>query len=176
MNKIVFVKPVVVAWGFLFLCAAPKLTFGQSSPLGSVPPPPMRSASAPPRNSTPPPDLLEGLTLTDDQQAKIDQIREDTKSRLAAVTAGANDKKLSPEAADAMFQGLQRIENDKILEVLTLEQQQEVRRRLSAWRAAAGQRPRQFRQPRALERVPQPRQDGPTPVETQNPTATPNQK
>jgi hypothetical protein len=117
--------------------------------------------------------LLEGLTLTDDQQAKIDQIREDTKSRLAAV---ANDKKLSPEAANAMFQGLQRIENDKILEVLTLEQQQEVRRRLSAWRAAAGQHPHQFKQPRALERVPQPRQDGPTPVETQNPTATSNQK
>jgi hypothetical protein len=173
MNKIAFVKPVVVAGGFLFLCAAPKLTFGQSSPLGAAPPPPMRSASAPRPNSTPPPDLLEGLTLTDDQQAKIDQIREDTKSRLAAV---ANDKKLSPEAANAMFQGLQRIENDKILEVLTLEQKQEVRRRLSAWRAATGQRPHQFKQPRALESAPQPKQDGPTPVETQNPTATSNQK
>jgi Spy/CpxP family protein refolding chaperone len=172
MNKFGFVKRFVLAGGFLFLCTAPKLTFGQASPLGAAPIS-IRSAAAPPRNSTPPPDLLEGLTLTDDQQAKIDQIREDTKSRLAAV---ANDKKLSPEAANAMFQGLQRIENSKILEVLTPEQQQEVRRRLSAWRAAAGQRPHQFRQPRALERAPQPKQDGPTPVETQNPTATPNQK
>ncbi len=173
MNKIAFVKRLVVVGGFLYLFVAPAPTLGQSSQPGATPPPPIRSAAAPSRNITARPDLLEGLTLTDDQQAKIDQIREDTKSRLAAV---ANDKKLSPEAANAMFQGLQRIENSKILEVLTPEQQQEVRRRLSAWRAAAGQRPHQFRQPRALERAPQPKQDGPTPVETQNPTATPNQK
>ena len=173
MNKIVFVKPVVVAGGFLFLCAAPKLTFGQSSPLDAVPPPPMRSASAPPHSSTPPPDLLAGLTLTDDQQVKIDQIREDTRSRLAAV---ANDKRLSPEAADAMFRGFQRIENGKILEVLTPDQQREVRRRMSAWRAASGQHPHQFKQLSSLEKAPQPKQDGPTPVQTQNPTATSNQK
>jgi hypothetical protein len=154
MNKSAFVRPVVVAGGFLLLCAAPKLAFGQASQPGGAPPPPIRSASAPPRNSAAPPDLLEGLTLTDDQQAKIDQIRDDTRSRIAAVTAGANDKKLSPEAANAMLQGLQRIENGKILEVLTLEQQQEVRRRLAAWRAATGQRPRQFKQPRALEKAP----------------------
>ena len=176
MNKSAFVRPVVVAGGFLLLCAAPKLAFAQSSQPGAAPPPPIRSAAAPPRNSTAPPDLLEGLTLTDDQQAKIYQIRDDTRSRIAAVTGVANDKKLSPEAANAMLQGLQRIENSKILEVLTQEQQQEVRRRLSAWRALAGLRPHQFRQPRALEKAPQPKQDGPPPVETQNPTAIPNQK
>ena len=176
MNKSAFVRPVVVAGGFLLLCAAPKLAFAQSSQPGAAPPPPIRSAAAPPRNATAPPDLLEGLTLTDDQQAKIYQIRDDTRSRIAAVTAVANDKKLSPEAANAMLQGLQRIENSKILEVLTQEQQQEVRRRLSAWRASVGQRPHQFKQPRALESAPQPKQDGPTPVETQNPAATSNQK
>jgi hypothetical protein len=120
--------------------------------------------------------LLAGLTLTDDQQAKIDQIRSDTGSRIGAVTAGANDKKLTPEAANAMLQGLQRIENGKILEVLTPEQQQEVRRRLSAWRASVGLRPHQFKQPRALEKAPQPKQEGAAPVESQNPTATSNQK
>jgi len=175
MNRIAFVKPVVVAGAFLIVCAAPKPAFAQSSQAGP-PPPLIRSAAAPPRNSTAPPDLLEGLTLTDDQQAKIYQIRDDTRSRIAAVTAAANDKKLSPEAANAMLQGLQRIENGKILEVLTLEQQQEVRRRLSAWRASVGQRPHQFKQPRALEKAPQPKQEGAAPVETQNPTATPNQK
>ena len=176
MNKSAFVRPVVVAGGFLLLCAAPKLAFAQSSQPSAAPPPPIRSAAAPPRNATAPPDLLEGLTLTDDQQAKIYQIRDDTRSRIAAVTAVANDKKLSPEAANAMLQGLQRIENSKILEVLTQEQQQEVRRRLSAWRTSVGQRPHQFKQPRALQSAPQPKQDGPTPVETQNPTATSNQK
>ena len=158
------------------LCAAPKLAFAQSSQPGAAPPPLLRSAAPPPRNSTAPPDLLEGLTLTDDQQAKIEKIRDDTRSRIAAVTAAANDKKLSPEAADAMLRGLQRIENGKILEVLTQEQQQEVRRRLSAWRASVGLRPHQFKQLRALEKAPQPKQDGPPSVETQNPTATPNQK
>jgi Spy/CpxP family protein refolding chaperone len=152
MNEIAFVKRVVVAGGFLFLCAAPKLTFGQSSPPSAAPHPLVRSAA---RNSSAPPALLEGLTLTDDQLAKIDQIRQDTKSRLTAV---ANDKKLSPEAANAMFQGLQRIENSKIFEVLTPEQQVEVRRRVSAWRAATGQQPRQFKQPRALEKAPEPTQ------------------
>ena len=176
MNKSAVVRPVVVAGGFVLLCAAPKLAFAQSSQPGAAPPPLLRSAAAPPRNSTAPPDLLEGLTLTDDQQAKIYQIRDDTRSRIGAVTAGANDKKLSPEAANAMLQGLQRIENGKILEVLTQEQQQEVRRRLSAWRASVGQRPHQFKQLRALEKAPQAKQDGPTPVETQNPNATSTQK
>ena len=90
---------------------------------------------APRGKSAGPPDLLEGLTLADDQKAKIGQIREETKSQLAAV---ANDKKLSPEAADAMRRGYQRLENGKILEVLTPEQQREVRKRIAAWRAAAG--------------------------------------
>lgn len=155
MNKIAFVKRFVIAGGFLFLCTAPKLAYGQASPLGAAPPPPMRSPAAPPRNSTRPPDLLAGLTLTDDQQVKIDQIRADTKSRLAAV---ANDKRLSPEATDAMLRGFERIENGKIFEVLTPEQQREVRRRMSAWRAAAGQ-PQKYplKQLRAPESVPQPK-------------------
>ena len=117
MSKIGFVKTVVAASGFLFLCAflcaAPMPALGESSL----------------------PDLLEGLTLADDQKAKIGQIREETKSHLAAV---ANDKKLSPEAADAMRRGYARLENGKILEVLTLEQQQQVRKRIAAWRAASG--------------------------------------
>lgn len=155
MKKSAFVKPLAAVGGFLFLCAAPKLAFGQLSQPSAAPPPPIRSAAAPPRNSTAPPDLLAGLTLTDDQQVKIDQIRKDTKSRLAAV---ANDKRLSPEATDAMLRGFQRIENGKIFEVLTPEQQREVRRRMSAWRAAAGL-PQKYplKQPRALESDPQPK-------------------
>jgi len=135
MSKIAFVKTVVAAGGFLFLCAAPELARGQSSQPGAAPPAPMSSASAPRGKSATPPDLLEGVTLADDQKAKIAQIREETKSHLAAV---ANDKKLSPEAADAMRRGYARLENGKILEVLTLEQQQQVRKRIAAWRAASG--------------------------------------
>ena len=140
MSKIAFVKTVVAAGGLLFLCAAPELVVGQSiqgqsSQPGAVPPAPMKSGLAPRGKSAAPPDLLEGLTLSDDQKAKIDQIREETKSRVAAVT---NDKKLSPEAADAMRGGYQRLENGRILEVLTLEQQQQVRKRISDWRGKTG--------------------------------------
>ena len=133
MSKFAFVKTVVAAGGILFLCAAPELALGQPNQPAAAPAAPTKSAMAPGRKS--PPDLLEGLTLTDDQKAKIDQIREETKSRLAAV---ANDKKLSPEAADAFLRGYQRMENGKILEVLTPEQQQEVRKRITARRATAG--------------------------------------
>jgi Spy/CpxP family protein refolding chaperone len=135
MSKIALVKTVVAAGGFLVLCAAPELALGQSSQPGAAPPVPMKSALTPRGKSASPADLLEGLALSDDQKAKIDQIREETKSRLAAV---ASDKKLSPEAANAMLRGYQRFENGKILEVLTPEQQHEVRKRIAASRAATG--------------------------------------
>ena len=133
--KMPFVKPLVAAGGFFFLWAAAELAAGQPSQPGAAPPAAVNSALAHRGRPAAPPDLLEGLTLTDDQKARIDQIRAETKSRLAAV---ANDKKLSPEAADAMARGYQRMENGKILEVLTPEQQQEVRKRVAALRAKAG--------------------------------------
>jgi Spy/CpxP family protein refolding chaperone len=152
MTKIAFVKTVVAAGGFL-LCAAPELTLAQSSQPGAAPPAATKSALAPRGKSAAPPDLLEGLTLTDDQKAKIAQIREETKSHLAAV---ANDKKLSPEAADAMRRGYQRFENGKILQVLTLEQQQQVRKRIAAWRAAAGKPQYPLRRAPVSEPIPRP--------------------
>ena len=153
MAKIAFVKTVVAAGGFLFLCAASELALGQSSQPGAAAPAPMKSASALRGKSAAPPDLLAGLTLTDDQKAKIDQIREETQSHLAAV---ATDKKLSPEAADAMRRGYQRFENGKILEVLTLEQQQEIHRRIAAWRAATGKPQYPLRRALASEQTPRP--------------------
>jgi hypothetical protein len=113
----------------------------------------MKSALAPRGKSAAPPDLLEGLALTDDQKAKIAQIREETKSHLAAVD---NDKKLSPEAADAMRRGYQRFENGKILQVLTLEQQQQVRKRIAASRAAAGKPQYPLRRAPVSEQTPRP--------------------
>ncbi len=153
MSKIAFVKTVVAAGGLLFLCAAPALALGQSSQPGAVPPAPMKSALTPRGKSAALPDFLEGLALADDQKAKIGQIRQETKSHLAAV---ANDKRLSPEAADAMRRGYQRSENGKILEVLTPEQQQEVRKRIAAWRAAAGKPQYPLRRAPVSEQTPRP--------------------
>ena len=151
MSRFEFVKTVVAAGGSLFLCAAPELALGQSSQPGAAPPAPMKSSLAP--RGKAPPDLLEGLTLTDDQKAKIDQIREGTKSRLAAVT---HDKKLSPEAANAFLVGYQRNENAKILEVLTPQQQQEVRKRIATWRAARGKPQYPLRPAPVAEQTPRP--------------------
>ena len=153
MGKLAFVKAVVAAGGLLFLCAAPELAFGQSSQPGAAAPAPMKSASAPRGKSAAAPDLLEGLTLADDQKAKIDQIRKDTKSRLAAV---ANDNKLSPDAADAMRRGYARNENGKILEVLTPEQKQQVLKRIAAWRASTGKSQYPLRQAPGSEQTPRP--------------------
>ena len=154
MSKIAFVKPIVAAGGFLFLIssAAPEWALGQSIEPGAAPPAPMKSA--PRGKSAAPPDLLQGLTLTDEQKAKIAQIREETKSRVAAA---ANDKQLSPEVADAFRQGYHRSENVKILEVLTPEQRQEVNKRIAAWRAAAAGKPQYPMRPAMVsERPPQP--------------------
>jgi hypothetical protein len=154
MSNITFVKAVIAAGGFLLLCAAPEWVLGQSSPPAAASPAPMQPASAPHGRSHAPPDLLEGLTLSDDQKAKIAKIREDTKSHLAAVDS---DKELSPEAADAMRRGYERFENGKILEVLTVEQQQEVRKRVSAWRGAAGGAQYPLRRAPASEQTSPPR-------------------
>ena len=129
------------------------MALGQSSQPSAAPAAPIKPALAPRGKSAAPPDLLEGLTLADDQKAKIDRIREETKSHLAAV---ANDKKLSPEAAEAMRRGYQRFENGKILEVLTLEQQQEVRKRIAAWRATTGKPRYPMRRPKVSEQTPRP--------------------
>jgi Spy/CpxP family protein refolding chaperone len=153
MSKIAFVKTVVAAGGLLFLCAGPELALGQSTQPGAAPPAPINSVLAPRGKSAAPPDLLAGLTLADEQKAKIEKIREETKSQLAAV---ANDKKLSPEAADAMRRGYQRFENVKILEVLTPEQQQEVRKRIAAWRATAGKSQYPLRRVPGAEQTPRP--------------------
>ena len=149
MNKIAFVKRLVVAGGFVFLCATPRLALGQSSP--PVLRRPVKSTSAQ-RRYISPSEFLAGLTLTDDQKAKINQIREDTKSHLAAV---AKDQKLGPEVKDAMIGGYQRIENSQIFGVLTLEQQQQVRRRIATLRAKALQPQDPLEQPPAPGRNPQ---------------------
>ncbi len=148
MNDNGLAKRRVIAAGFLFLCAATGLSRGQSSPTGAAPPS-VKSSPALPRGNTSPPDFFAGLAFTDDQKAKIDQIHQDTKSRLEAVN---QDQKLSPEAKEAMLGGYHRIENGKIFEVLTPDQQQEVRKRASAWRASARQRQSQLHESQLPER------------------------
>src|SRR5262249_51454359 len=112
----------------------------------------MKSPLAP-RGKSGPPDVLEGLTLTDEQKGKIEQIRAEAKSRRAAV---AHDKTLSPEAVDAMLRGYQRFENGKILEVLAPAQQHEVRKKIATWRVGAGKSQYPMRQLPVAQQTPRP--------------------
>lgn len=138
MHKNACVRQVAVAGGFLLLCAAPKVSLGQSVPVSPARNAPARPAPARRPAFISPNEFLAGLTLTNDQKEKISQIREDTKSALTEV---AKDEKLGPEVKDAMLEGYQRLQNSKIFDLLTPEQQREVRKRISESRAAAKQPP-----------------------------------
>jgi Spy/CpxP family protein refolding chaperone len=93
----------------------------------------MVSAAARPKRDTPPTDYFAGLTLTPDQKAKIDEIRQKTKSRLDAVV---KDEKLDGDQKGAMLVGYRRMENGQIFNLLTPEQRIVVRERIRAQRLA----------------------------------------
>ena len=129
MNKNRFAKPVAVAAGFFFLCAAPGLTRAQTSPPTQAPIPRKTLPTVRPKKDTRPTDDFAGLQYTDEQKARIDQIHEDMKSRMDTT---AKDEKLSTEQRDAMLAGYQRMERSQIFKVLTTQQRKEVLRRIRA--------------------------------------------
>ena len=133
MNKNRFAKRAAVAAGFLFLCAAPRLTGAQSSPPSPAPTPPKTSPAVQPKKKTSPPDYFAGLQYTVEQQARIDEIHQDTKTRMDAV---AKDGKLTAEQKDAILAGYQRSERSQVYKVLTSAQKKEVLRRIRARQAA----------------------------------------
>lgn len=131
MNKNRVAKPVAVAAGFIFLCAA--LTRAQSSPPGQVHTAKAVSPSAQPTKTSVSPDDFAGLNYTDEQKAEIDQIRRDTKSRKDAVV---KDEELTADQKDAMLLGYTRMEYGLVYKVLSPEQQRQVRQRILARRTA----------------------------------------
>jgi hypothetical protein len=133
MNKNRFEKRLIVAVGFFFLFAAPRLARAQSNTPGPVQTPRRTSPVARPASDTDPVDDFAGLKYTDDQQTKIDQIHQNIKSRMDAVV---KDDKLNADQKTAMVQGLQRMERSEVYKVLTTEQQATVRKVLLARRAA----------------------------------------
>ena len=153
MSKSSFSKQVIVAAGIL-LCAfgTPGLALAQSAaPAGG--PPPMIAAPPPTIAAPPAPqssqrarqatDLFAGLNYTDDQKAKINEIRQKTKAHMDVVI---KDGKLDPSQKQAMLQGYQRLEAGEIFKILTPDQQKEVRKKQAAQRAAEQQQ-RKAQQP-----------------------------
>lgn len=142
-KRIGIAKQMAVAAGFLFLWWAPGVTCAQNSAPAPAPLPQMISPGAQPRKGGPPPDDFAGLTYTPEQQAKIDQIRQTTRQHIDTVM---KDEKLAPEAKEAMVTGYHRIEAQEMFQVLTPEQQKEVRKKALARRAAEQQAQQQKKQ------------------------------
>jgi Spy/CpxP family protein refolding chaperone len=136
MSKNRSAKAVAAAAGFFLLFATPGLTSAQTSPSGRVPTPHTVSPAAGPKADPSQTDYFAGLKLSDEQQAKIDEIRRDMRVRREAVV---KDERLDAAKKDAMLNGYRYLENGQVFEVLTPEQQSEVRKKVAAQRAAQRQ-------------------------------------
>ena len=129
-------EPMLVVCGFLSLLVAPGLVESQSNSSGAPATPPPASPAAPAKRDTRPIDDFAGLTFTDDQKARIAQIRENAKLRREAVI---KNERLTQGQKNVTLEGLQRIETSEIFKVLTPDQLAEVRKRITARRAAEQQ-------------------------------------
>lgn len=136
MSKNRLAKAATAAAVFFFLCALPGLTRSQTSPSRPAPTPQGVPAALGPKADPGQTDDFAGLKFTDGQQAKIDEIRQDIKVRREAVV---KDERLNTTQKEAMLEGYQRLENVQVFEVLTPEQQKEVRKKIVARRAAGRQ-------------------------------------
>jgi len=128
-----FVKRLGIVAGLVFLCTAPGLSGVERSQPRAVQHPPKPSPTVRPKRDTPAVDDFAGLKFTQEQQAKIDKIHQDIKSRMDLVQ---KDEKLRPEQKSGMLEGYRRIERAQIFDVLTPEQRTEVRQRVRARHAA----------------------------------------
>jgi Spy/CpxP family protein refolding chaperone len=130
MNRKRFARGVAVAAGYFFLCTAPESARGQSNPQ-STPPKPApvaRTQTVPSKGGD-----FAGLKYTDEQKEKIQEIHQNFKSRMDVVV---KDEKLTADQREAMLEGYVRMERGQVFNLLTPEQQKEVRERIRARRVA----------------------------------------
>jgi len=132
MSKIRLAKPVAVVGGLIFLCAAPGLTRAQSAPPASVQAQKVASTGAQVKRDSLPADDFAGLNYSEEQKTEIDRIQRSTKALMDTVV---KDNKLTADQKDAMLLGYKRIEYGQVYQVLTPEQQKQVRQRIQARRA-----------------------------------------
>ena len=138
MKRMRFAKRLAAAAGLLLVSAIPDRTCGQSLPPAPVQTPLKTTPAARPKKAPDPMDDFAGLNFNEEQKAKIQQIRQDTKSRMDAVE---RDNKLSQDQKEAMLFGFQRLERSQVYQMLTPEQQFEVRKKVQARRRAEKQQP-----------------------------------
>ena len=135
MNSFRLIKQIAgiaAVLGLSILPAAVRAQDTQSSPA------PDQSQSAPAQKPAQKGGALEGLNLTDDQKAQIQQIHKDTKAKVEAVSA---DSTLSADQKVEKTRQLRRAAHMQVRKVLTPEQRQAMRERARARRAAAAPQP-----------------------------------
>lgn len=91
-------------------------------------------------------ELLSGITLADDQKPKIEQVRKDMRGRMDTVI---HDKNENQDQKQAMLQGLQHMELRQVYQLLTPEQQSEVRKKVAAQQTDQQQRQKVQQPPQA---------------------------
>jgi hypothetical protein len=133
MNSNRSAKSLVVAVAFVSIFATPALARAQGAPTSSMHSPSAAAHSIQPKRDSLPQDDFAGLTYTDEQKAEIDKIHREMQSNMAAVVA---DEKLNADQKNAMLQGYARIEGGRRFQVLSPEQQRQVRQRIAARHAA----------------------------------------
>ncbi len=133
MNKMKIGNASIATIAFLVVSAASPLMTSGKSPVPDTPAH-AKMPAARARVSSRVTDYLGGINLTEEQKVKIAQIYRKEKSHFEAV---ANDAALDADKKRAMMQGFQRLENAEVFEVLTPDQQTEVRRRFRAAKQSA---------------------------------------
>ncbi|MGH8275460.1 MAG: hypothetical protein ACRETH_02075 [Steroidobacteraceae bacterium] len=141
-------KRILERWaaaaGLCLLWAVPGAAGAQSQP----PAPPRPHATLVPDSKlkhVDPMDVFVGVSFTTEQKARVEQIREKSRSHMHDV---AVDTKLSPEQRAAMLEGIQRLERGEVYQVLKPEQQAVVRKRVLATRQAEQKQWAHHAQPR----------------------------
>jgi hypothetical protein len=81
-------------------------------------------------------DLLTGITLSDEQKPRIEQVRKNMRARMDLVV---HDKNENADQKQAMLQGLQRMELREVYLLLTPDQRIEAKNKIAAQRAAEQQ-------------------------------------
>lgn len=111
MKRMRFARPLAATAGLLFVSVIADRSSGQSLPPAPADTPHKTIPSARAKRAPDPIDDFAGLHFSDDQKAKIQQIRQDIKSRMEAV---ARDDKLSLDQKEAMVEGFQRMERSQV--------------------------------------------------------------
>ena len=144
MNQNRFVKLVAVAAGIVFMLVLPGLVRADNSQNSAVQASKAVPLVAQPKGDPGPQDDFTGLNYTDAQKAEIDKIHRETDAHKAVVRSATN---LNDDQKNAMLTGYTRLELGSIFQVLSPEQQKQVRQKMNARKAAAQADQRKQRQP-----------------------------